>query len=314
MKKIIKNRFKATVASFIILTLSIVALGGLMSRPVSAATDFKGMLISPASQNIDLKNGQTYTGQMQVQNTTDGDMNVNMSVGSYVMDDTSTPNYDTSGKYSVLKDWIRLDKTSFTLKSGGVETVTYTINTPTNPPSGMQYATILAENVPEESSTGITATTRIGMVIRAAMVDGETIERASIVSSDIPGYQPTAPLKANFAVKNEGNIGADVGYSLVVKSILNGRELYRSDEQSYSVYPETTHNFTLEWDQARIGIYRVEIRAIIDGTEQVISGIVWTIPLWIILLIVIAILCIIGYFALGRRDDKAKQSTKSKKK
>ena len=65
-----------------------------MPRPVSAATDFKGMLISPASQNIDLKNGQTYTGQMQVQNTTDGDMNVNMSVGSYVMDDTSTPNYE----------------------------------------------------------------------------------------------------------------------------------------------------------------------------------------------------------------------------
>lgn len=312
--KFISKRLAMLVAFLAVYIL--LALGG--GRAAHAADgEFKGLMISPASNRIELGNGEVYTGEMSVKNSTDADMDVEMSVGSYSIENSNygSPNYDNESKYSVMKDWIRLDKEAFTLAPGESQIVTYTINTPAEPPSGMQYATIFASTTPDSEieGSGITATSRIGLVLSALMKDGETIQQSSIQDEKIAGYQPTSPLKAGFSVKNEGNVGADVTYQMTVKSAINGTEVYKSDQDSSSVYPDSTRTFSVSWDQMGIGFYNVELKINLDGNEHTVKQLVCTVPVWIIILVVIAILSLVAYAVINyrmRQEAKGGKTTK----
>ena len=315
--KFISNRL-ALVPAFLAIYL-LLALGGHAAH--AADGEFKGIEISPASNRIELGNGEVYSGEMRVTDSTDSDMDVEMSVGSYSIENSNynTPNYDSPSKYSVMKDWIRLDKNEFALAPDESTIVRYTVVTPAEPPAGMQYATIFASTTPgdDEESTGIVATQRIGMVLRALMKDGKPVEQANIQDEKIDGYQPTAPLRGSFAVKNEGNVGADVTYSMRVTSAINGTEVYKSDEDSSSVYPESTRNFSLNWDGVGIGFYNVEMNINLNGSNHTVKKLVCTVPIWIIILIIIAILSLIAYAVINYRmskEAKAGKKTTSKKK
>lgn len=277
----------------------------------------KGLEISPASNSIELGNGEVYTGEMTVTNSSSSAITVEMSVGSYSIENSnySTPNYDSPSKYSVMKDWIQLDKNEFVLSPDESTVVRYTINTPANPPAGMQFATIFASTTPSEEleGSGIVATSRIGMVVSALMKDGETVEQANIQNEKIDGYQPTSPLKASFAIKNEGNVGVDVSYSMTVKSAINGTGVYKSNTDSSSVYPESTRNFTVNWDQVGIGFYNVELNIALNGKNHTVKKLVCTVPIWIIILIIIAILSLVAYAVINYRMRQEAKGSKSKK-
>ncbi len=267
------------------------------------------LLISPATNSIQLHNSDVYTGKMSVQNTKSREMKIKMSVGSYVIknDNYDSPQYDSSDKYSLMRNWIKLDQDEFTLKPGESKEVRYTVVTPANPPAGSQYATIFAEDQPTEKlkTSGIQATSRVGLVLTARMLDGKTIDRSNISEAKIEGYQPTAPLKASFAIKNEGNIGTNVTYSLVVKNALNGSKQYEGKAQTSSVYPETTRRFNLSWDKVGSWFYNVEMHIKLNGgKEHVIKKLVCTIPIWIILLLIVAIVCLVAYGVINHRARK----------
>lgn len=301
------------VAAFVATTVA-----STLSAYAASTSDFKGMLISPATQRLSLKNGQSYTGSMNVSNRSDNkNMTIKMSVGTYTITDNnySSPSYNSESKYSLMKDWIKLDKTSFVLKPGEDTNVKYTINTPVNPPSGMQYATILASLEPEKADTGISATAQVGMIVMATMADGKTVDKAIIQNENIDGYQPTSPLKSTFSIKNEGNIGADVTYQMIVNSAINGKKVYESKAASNSVYPETSRSFTINWDNVGIGFYNVEQKITVNGRTHSIKKMVCTVPVWIILLIIIAIVALVGYFVVTyrmRQEARGKVSSKKK--
>lgn len=309
-KKTIKRFFTGVALSVLAaITCAIVGTGS------AWAADFKGLMISPASNRIELKNGEVKTGQMTVQNTTDGNMKVEMSVASYSIsgDNYNSPIYDSPSKYSVMKDWIKLDQSEFVLAPNQSQIVNYTITTPANPPAGMQYATIMAANEPEKTQiSGITATSRVGLVLSARMADGKTIDKSNIQNEKIDSYQQTSPLKASFSIKNEGNVGTDVTYSMTIKNALNGSEVYKSEQQSNSVFPESTRSYYLSWDKVGIGFYNVELNIGMNGRNHTTRKIVCTIPIWIILLTIIGILGLIAYAILNHRmAQQAKGGSKT---
>lgn len=287
-------------------------------NPAHAADDnnkFRGILISPASRSFDLRNGQVYVGQMSVENSTDSVMHVQMSVGSYEIlnDNYNTPNYDRPSKYSAIANWIKLDKQDLQIQPGKSEVINYTIKTPSNPPGGTQYATIFASNTPKGDGAGIKATSRVGMVIRARMVDGKTIDASSIKNEKIDWYQPTSPLKAIFSVKNEGNVGSDVAYSLMIKNAINGSEVYRSAQKTDSIFPETTRNMSIGWDKVGVGFYNVELTINLNGRVHTVKKLVCTVPIWIIILLIIAIASLTAYGVINYRMAKESRLSTTKK-
>lgn len=299
-----------------VLALAMVFAAGLVSAPVARADNFKGLTIAPASNQIELDKGETKTGTMRVTNSTDAKMTVKVDVAGYSIqnDNYNSPIYDSPSKYSVIKDWITLDKRNFVLEPGASETVTYTVKTPDNPPAGMQYATIMASNVPDKlEGSGISATTRVGLVLKAKMA-GKTIDKSNIQNEKISGYQPGSSIKASFAIKNEGNIGADVRYSMTVKYAIGGAQAYQSGEQSNSVFPESTRPYSISWDQAKIGFYNVELNITINGRTHTTRHFVCTVPVWIFILVAIGIAALVAYVIINHRMMKETRAIRKSKK
>lgn len=332
MRNHYRGKVKAGLLSVSAIALAVAGVIGVGTMTAHAADSKKSddkvgyLLISPATNSIQLHNSDVYTGKMSVQNTKSREMKIKMSVGSYVIqnDNYDSPNYDSENKYSLMRNWIKLDADEFTLKSGESRDVHYTVVAPANPPAGSQYATIFAEDQPTEQlkGSGIQATSRVGLVLTARMLDGKTIDRSNLYDVKIDGYQPTAPLKTGFGVKNEGNIGTSVVYSMTVKNALNGAEVYKSKDQTNSVYPETKRKFTLNWDKPGAWFYNVELKIKLNGNERTIKQLVCTVPIWIIILLIVAIVCLVAYAVLNYRARKeirenraasSRKSTKSSK-
>lgn len=148
------------------------------------------------------------------------------------------------------------------------------------------------------------------------MVDGKTKEDAKLEKINISKYQPESPMRTSFVVKNNGNIGASVQYQMTVKSALNGREVFKSPKQSYSVYPETSREFSPEWPQAKVGIYNVEQMVVINGKPTTKSSLVIAIPIWVVALLTIGAASLIAFIALNIGSPQAsskKSKTTSKK-
>ncbi len=277
-----------------------------------------GVTISPAINSVELAPGETYKGEMKVTNNSKIAMSYEISTGNYtiVNNDYSAPNYEKSGKYSLMKDWTTATpKTLNNLQPGESRTVTYIIKVPSNPPAGTQYATVFASTINNEKlkTTGIQSIARAGLVVTANMKGGKTVDRVTILDQNIPGYQPAAPLTSTFKVKNEGNIAASTTYSMKITSWLNGRTVYEDKSISSGVYPETTRAFDLKWEDSRIGIYNVEQKVKVNGRDYSIKKVVVAIPIWIIILVILAIVCMIVFTIINvKAAHDAKNGNKAK--
>lgn len=279
---------------------------------------FQGLNMSPASNSIKLKNGEVYSGKLNVRNSSAEAMNINMSVESYSIqnNDYGSPAIsDKTTRYSQMMNWIKLDRSSFSLAAGEATDVNYVIFTPNNPPAGSQYAVIKAAMAERDGEkTGIQTLGSLAFIIRADMVDGETVDKSSIIDEKIDGFQPESPLKASFKVKNEGNVGSSVKYAMRITNALGGKEVYKSDlqQKAIGVYPETTRSFTVKSDKLGIGFYNVELTVELNGKTETFKQFVVSVPIWIFILIGIAIICLVIYFVTRNQDNK-KSSSKSKK-
>ena len=173
------------------------AIMGVFTLTVSAnATDnedarpYAGLQISPATNSIELAAGQSYTGQMTVRNTSRNAISYEVSTGTYTIVDNNydAPNYDKTGKYSLMKDWIKVSPARLdNVQPDETRTITYTIQVPSNPPAGTQYATVFASTVNNEKAkaTGVQATARAGMVIASNMKCGKTVDRVTNIDNSM---------------------------------------------------------------------------------------------------------------------------------
>lgn len=275
---------------------AVMTLAAINAQPANAK--FEGVTIAPASNSIQLHNNQLYTGQITATNTAKTAKTIEMSAGYYsiIGDNYDTPNYEKASKFSTMKEWIKVWPEKAVIQPGQSQTITYTIAVPNNPPSGTQYATIFVATQPDKYATnGITAISRVGMVIDAYMLDGKTLDKTNIQDEKIDSYQQSGPLKGSFQIKNEGNLGTKVNYSLKVTSALNGQEVYKGKTEKSTVYPETTRGFVAEWKEMGVGLYNVEMDIEVNGRSHTVKQIVCTVPIWIFILVAIGILSLIAY-------------------
>ena len=76
---------------------------------------------------------------------------------------------------------------------------------------------------------------------------------------------------------------------------------------------DSTRTFSVSWDQMGIGFYNVELKINLDGTEHTVKQLVCTVPVWIIILVVIAILSLVAYAVINYRMRKEAKGGKTTK-
>ncbi len=317
-----KIKHHALTVSAAVLALAMITTGVVSAANKKDVKPTTGLMISPATNSIELAPKQVYKGQMTVKNTSTIPMDFKIGSGSYtiVNNNYSAPNYDKVGKYSLMKDWISVDKSELHgIPAGKTAVVNYTIKVPDNPPAGTQYATLFASTVlptqDKSATTSVKSSARVGMVISASMKGGKTVDRNTIEKQSIPGYQPQAPLKSSFTIKNEGNVAAAVNYSMEVHSWLDNRLEFQGEQQQASVYPETSRDFDMTWTQMRTGIYKVKQKVSVNGRDHSIEKVVVSVPIWIFVLAIIGILLIAVFTAINVKGimDARKRNNKSAK-
>lgn len=247
---------------------------------------------TPTSARHSLEPGRTYSGTMTLLNTGKKAFDFTMSALPYqVTGNDYNPIFSKETPRTQISRWISFPEgDKFRLEFNQQIKVPYTITVPSDIPDGGQYAVIFAETQPEESQlsgSGVISKQRVGMVVYGQAA-GKTRESGTVENVIVDKWQQNAPLTVKWQVKNDGNTDFMSKTSMRVLS-LGGKEVYKTEPKELPVLPETTRDITATWDDAPIGIYKVEASATVLGHDTTKTLYVVVAPLYLVVLAVIGL-------------------------
>lgn len=279
--------------------------------------------VSPTYKSIILNPGQTYTGVVTVSNPADakGNLKYTAHVGSYVKtgdgegeSDSWTADTDKRESYNEIMDWITLSNETGELAPNESRDITYTINVPENAPGGGQYAAVLVANDTDTGGGGgnvmIDEKTQIASYIYAD-VAGLTESKGEILSNNIPGFLTTPQLDATSSVQNDGNVHTNAKYVLQVWPAFGSDEEICTNEEDPAetqVMPQTKQFHTETCNlKAMAGIFKAKQTVTIFGETSIVEKYLVLCPLWLMIVILVVIIAIIGFFVFRARGRKSRR-------
>lgn len=282
--------------------LAIALLGfSLFSFVPARAIEGESIVLSPASNRIQVDAGETLKDTFKVINdgTQAYDFVVYASPYS-VADKTYTPNYDEKKPNADLYTWVTFDKREFTLNPGETVDVPYTIDMPSDAAPGGHYSVLFAETqVAEEDSGQIARKKRVGAIVYAT-VSGDYITAGKQVSANIDWLQLGGPVTATVTVENTGNTDFTMTEYIQIKNVLGSKVYEQSNEKV--MLPKTTRDMQLSWKSGPImGIYNVKVETKILDKIETTSSWVLLMPMWILVLSILATVGIIYWAIRSRR-------------
>ena len=280
--------------------LMLSALSVLVPLTASATT---GLSIQPVKIDETITPGNSLTGQILLQNASDGPVNVDVSEQDFIPNagaDSIEFVGRTEGVTSV-RDWINVQGgTSFTLKIGEQKEIPYTITAPLNAEPGGHYGVVLFNATPIASTTGsLKVGTQVGMIVLIS-IPGNHLEKGNILNFTAPLFQQSGPIPFGIKFQNTGTVHFEPKGSIVITNML-GQKAGEVPITGQVVLPSSVKDLSFIWNPSfAIGQYKAAA-TVIDGdgnalTTQTVSF--WVVPVWYItgfLVILLVIYFIIRY-------------------
>lgn len=281
------------------------------------------MNVSPMSESIILSPGEHYDGYFKVSNPNDAKANLDFatSVGSFSQgkdektgDDYGSVDIESVSAYNQIKDWVTVVTESGSVAPNETAQVHYTIDVPKDAPAGGQYATIIVRDNSDENQEGegisIVENRQIAYIIYAEIA-GETREEGLISQNSIPAFILNGKLTASSLVRNNGNTHTNAEYTLQVWPLFSDEEICTNEESSEKslVMPETERYHAQTCDLPMVGIFKAKQTASIFGESSVAEKMVVACPIWLLVLILIAI-CAIVVWLISRSKKRKNNSQK----
>jgi hypothetical protein len=311
--------------------LSIAALMGLFALPVSpvgadedSPNPASSIQLSPVSQRLAMGANEAVDSKIRITNTGTNPLSFRVYATPYgVTDITYEANFDDQSDYTQIASWISFEQSEYRdVAVGEAVEVPFQIISPSDIPSGGQYAVVFAETLPDDFDSGdgagasIQTVGRVGSLIYADL-GGETRREGELLSFDQPTFAE-ANLKPTAQIKNSGNIDFAFSHATVVKTLF-GKEVF-NNSISRSVLPATTREITQEWAEApSIGLYLVSNKISflnqtpVDETKLVYIGPLWILITILVILGLILILIVLIIVKKIREHKKSKPTKKGKK-
>ena len=270
--------------------------------------------VSPATSEIVLQPGQTYTASLTVFNNGDETLNYQVYTTPYSIESDDDGNIQqiyegtsaSNSSYTTIADWITFDADTGTVDPGesGVY-VNYTITVPEDATPGGQYAAIMVEQASDGDSAGLTSTVRAAFLIYA-IVAGDVTETATISDVDISAFYSGA-ISVSSLVENTGNVHGTATYTLQVFPLFSDEEVYTNEEdpETHIIYPGTKYYNSLTWeDTPSFGIYRVVETVTLFGETTTTERTVIVCPTWLALVIIFVVVFIVVWLIIRGRKRK----------
>lgn len=328
LKTIVKSTvvLGAVLASAFSPLANVFAEDGILISPQQNTTEVRAddgpvnswLQVAPVSNRVKLIPGSTLEYSLIVSNI--GNQNFDFSVYSApysIVDEDYNLSFSNENQRTQLSRWIQFintdgsltDKFKGTVAAGEQMAVNYRITVPDDVPSGGQYAVILTqtENDNEAESVGVQTVSRVGTVIYGR-TDGDTNEKAELLSMDIPTFKTQGKINASSVVKNTGNTDFEAKYRFVVTSII-GKELYVS-ENSHLILPDTQRKAEFVWDDTpAIGIFQVHYQIETYGEmlkEKTVY--VMIVPIYLIVIMILLLTFAVIWIIMLIRKRKERKS------
>lgn len=296
---------------FIVALFSSLIFNGLSIYPVFANNNLPKVKIqiSPTDQRFSLNPGDHYSGSFKVQNVGSDKFDFRIKASPYqVIDENYSAVFNQRSQYTQISEWISFGQNHGTLNPGQTVDIAYTVRVPLDVPAGGQYAAISAEtDNPESSGSSIKVVSRVAMIVYSR-VNGKTRESAKVLNNDISGFFLKSPLSATSLVENTGNVDVTAKYTLKVSLPITGSEVYSNAEKPIerTILPETKRFSTTTWENAPLlGLFNVEQIVEIPGQPASITKkLVLICPIWLLMLIFIAIIVIAIHISMRRKSKR----------
>lgn len=302
------------------MAVSVMSFAGLTVAVPSAYADSEsgyGFGVSPMKEKIILNPGETYSGSFKVTNPAKNteDFSYVVSVSPVFVDENYNIKYEEMGDFNQIVNWIKLDKTSGTLKPNGVDDIYFKINVPNDAPAGGQYAAIVVKSNDNDTSSKsdglhINQSMAIAHTILAELT-GTSAHSGKISSINLPSFMLSGKITGSSTIENTGNVHGDATYKLQVFPLFSSEEVYTNEEDpdTNTVLPGRTFYHETTWNETpAVGIFNVIYTVEFEGVSEQISKLVIICPLWLIFIIVFIVVALVVWIIIrvkGRKKSRA---------
>ena len=261
--------------------------------------------VTPMSNAIELKPGETYEGDILISNPEDSKNNFDFKVEVMpygVIGNEYNADFTSSSKNTEMVNWIKVENATGSIAPNEKTHIKYTITVPADAPGGGQYAAlVIGKNDNETVSEGLGIHNVYSMAsLIYAKIDGEIIREGEVLENSFPGFVTGFPTNTNVMLKNDGNSHEPANIYLKIKNVLNGEIVYPKEGDSGGVteeiMPGTTRYFQKSiGDISPLGIYEVTQTIDYLGESHVTSHVMVACPIWFMLLVFVTVCSIISY-------------------
>ena len=275
-------------------------------------------LITPMTQKMELKAGESYTGTIKVANPADATREFSFvaEVSPYgVVGEDYTADLKTKSNRTMIADWIKLEDAKGTLEPNGTANIKFTITVPEDAPAGAQYAAIVVSQSKDEakkSGMNVDNIVEIASIIYGE-VEGETVMDGHILENEVPGFSTAAPITVSAKFDNHGNVYDSAMITIAAKNNITG-EVYLPTENNEGFYeelilPDTTRAVERNVEGLPfLGIVHIEQSINYNGEVSKVEKDVIICPVWFMVLaavVVAALVALIVRLIIKHRRAKA---------
>jgi hypothetical protein len=284
MNKVITNIIKSRLLGIGVLTGLLVGVSGALafaSAPVRAADT--SMTISPPKQELKLNPGDDYTGSFTVLNGGQEDYQFKVYATPFQLDSAYQNDFSSENQWTQISRWLTFDREVYTATAGEQVAVSYQIKVPRDVPAGGQYASIMAEILPETDIGGVQAIKRVAMLL-ISQVAGKTVEAGTFTAGAERSWYSHGPITFTGEVTNSGNTDFRVLADLTVTKFFGRKNVYTSEPLDLFLFPANSRPIEFQWEQPRVGLFWVAGKVeFLDKVENE-SRLVLVAPVWLLLL------------------------------
>lgn len=265
--------------------------------------------VSPMSQKIHLKPGETYKGKIMVANpaAAETDFYYRVTVYPYsVLGEEYDTDFKTVSDWSRMVEWTTLENETGVLKPNGTQIVNFTIEVPKNAPGGGQYMMLgVSSDQPVDSVNGSAVQSVYEMAsVVYADVEGEIMQSGQILENQIPGFVALGTPYVLTRLENTGNVHETAEITITVKNNLNGETIFPKNGEKNTfesvVMPQTVRLVKREIaDMPALGIFEVNQKVAFMGSDTDTTTVMVVCPIWFFFLVAAVIGSIIGAVIYG---------------
>ena len=278
--------------------------------------------LEPVSTILQIASDETYTKTFKVNNDGDGEMRIEVYAApySYVYSDEEEQyklGFTNENNYTQISRWITfedsngnyVEKPTFLIDPHKSLEITFKITTPSNIPSGGQYAVIFAHTISSAASgSGIRTEARPGMIVYGRSLEGESIIESEF--SDLKIGEEEGKIFGSAKVKNTGNVDFNAKGVLKVDPII-GFGSYETPVNTgrLSVIPEAELVLSNVWEETSgFGIFKATFTVSVGEKTESIERIMVHLPLFVIVIIIILLTFLTIWIIITVRRRKERRS------